>query len=103
MYDTSSIVPNGYNFYQYSNPEMDQAIANYATAFNDTDKVELIDTIQKLLYEDLPSLGIYYPMRIYPHREGFTGWDGLLWADRQQPMENWSLPGQTDFVYASLE
>lgn len=101
LYDSPSISPIGNNFYQYYNPEMDQVIDNYAMAFNDTEKVELIDTIQKLLYEDLPTLGLYYPMRIYPYKEGFTGWDGLLWDSKYQPMENWSIPGHNDFVYAT--
>jgi len=101
LYETFAIVPDGDNYYQYSNLEMDLAIANYASAFNDTDKVELVDTIQKLLYEDLPTLGLYHSMNIFPYKEGFTGWDGVLWSSKSQPMENWSIPGQNDFVYAT--
>ncbi len=101
LYDSPTIGTPVDNYYQYDNPEMDLAIDNYAEAFNDSAKVEIIDTIQKLLYDDLPTLGLYYPMNIYPHKEGFTGWDGLLWASKYQPMENWSIPEQNDFVYAT--
>ncbi len=101
LYDSPSISPIGNNFYQYFNPEMDQVMDNYAVAYNDTEKVELVGTIQKLLYEDLQILALYYPMKIYPHKEEFAGWDGLLWDSKYQPMENWSISGQNDFVYAT--
>ncbi|MHA1185710.1 MAG: ABC transporter substrate-binding protein [Candidatus Heimdallarchaeota archaeon] len=100
LYNTGGIVPFGDNFYQYSNPEMDWAIANYTATYNTIDRIEYAKDIQALLYEDLPQITILYPRSLYPYAEGFTGWDGLLWASSYQPMENWSLGSETDFHYA---
>jgi ABC-type transport system substrate-binding protein len=99
LFDTAGIVPDGDNFYQYANPEMDWAIGNYTASFVTADRIEYAKDIQALLYEDLPQITIIYPRSLYPYTEGFTGWDGLLWASTYQPMENWQIPGQTEFHY----
>ncbi|MHA1185711.1 MAG: ABC transporter substrate-binding protein [Candidatus Heimdallarchaeota archaeon] len=99
LYDTAGIVPFGDNFYQYSNPEMDWAIGNYTATYTTANRIEYAKDIQALLYEDLPQITIFYPRSLYPYAEGFTGWDGLLWASSYQPMENWSLGSETEFHY----
>ncbi|MFW9924396.1 MAG: ABC transporter substrate-binding protein [Candidatus Thorarchaeota archaeon] len=101
LFDTAGITPNGDNFYQYSNPEMDWAIGNYTQSFVLADRIKWCGKIQDILYEDLPEICIIYPLSVYPHVDGFTGWSGLLWALEYQPMENWEIPGQTDFHYAT--
>ncbi|MFW9924532.1 MAG: ABC transporter substrate-binding protein [Candidatus Thorarchaeota archaeon] len=101
LFDTPSITPNGDNYYQYSNPEMDWAIGNYTQSFVLADRIEYAKDIQAILYEDVPEMTIVYSQSVYPFVEGFTGWDGLLWASAYQPMENWEIPGQTDFHYAT--
>ncbi|MHA1367089.1 MAG: ABC transporter substrate-binding protein [Candidatus Heimdallarchaeota archaeon] len=100
LYDSGGIVPFGDNFYQYSSQAMDDAIGNYTASFITADRIEYAKDIQALLYEDLPQITILYPRSLYPYAEGFTGWDGLLWASSYQPMENWSLGSETDFHYA---
>ena len=100
LFDTAGITPLGDNYYQYSNPEMDWAIGNYTQSFVLADRIDWVEEIQDILYEDLPQLTIIYPLSLYPMTEGFSGWDGLLWASVYQPMESWSITGQTDFHYA---
>ncbi|MFW9922548.1 MAG: ABC transporter substrate-binding protein [Candidatus Thorarchaeota archaeon] len=101
LYNTAGITPDGDNFYQYSNPEMDWAIANYTQSFVLADRIDWCEEIQAILYEDLPEICIIYPLSVYPHVDGFTGWSGLLWASIYQPMENWEIPGQSEFHYAT--
>jgi ABC-type transport system substrate-binding protein len=101
LYDSPAITPNGDNFYQYDSPEMDAAIGNYTQSFVLADRIGWAEEIQALLYEDLPQTCIIYPLSVYPYVEGFTGWDGLLWASVYQPMVNWEIPGETEFHYAT--
>jgi len=100
VFDTAGITPNGDNFYQYSNPEMDWAIGNYTQAFVLSDRLEYAKDIQAMLYEDQPSIPIIYSTSLFPHDEDLTGWDPLLWASNYQPMEEWDITGQSEFHYA---
>jgi len=99
LFDSPAITPNGDNFYQYDSQEMDWAIGNYTASFVTADRIEYAKDIQALLYEDLPQITIIYPRSLYPYVEGFTGWDGLLWASSYQPMENWQIGSETEFHY----
>ncbi|NHJ85647.1 MAG: hypothetical protein FK734_09310, partial [Asgard group archaeon] len=103
LYDTAGITPYGDNFYQYSNPEMDWAIYNYTSCLDFEERLVWAEKIQDILYEDLPQVSIIYPLACYPMDANFdkNSWDGLLWASSYQPMENWSIPGQTEFHYAT--
>ena len=100
LFDTAGITPNGDNYYQYSSADMDNAIYNYTQSFVLADRIEWAEEIQAILYEDLPQLTIIYSQSVFPFVEDFTGWDGLLWASDYQSMEEWNIPGQTDFHYA---
>ncbi|NHJ85648.1 MAG: hypothetical protein FK734_09315 [Asgard group archaeon] len=102
LYDSASITPNGDNFYQYSNPEMDLAISNYSSTFTSEDRIDWAYNIQDILYEDQPQITIFYPLSIYLMDANFdkNSWSSLLWASNYQPMENWTIPDQTEFHYA---
>lgn len=99
LYNSEGIVPFGDNFYQYDSQAMDWAIGNYTASFVTADRIEYAEDIQALLYEDLPQITIIYPQSLYPMTEGFSGWDGLLWASSYQPMENWAVGSATEFHY----
>jgi len=102
LFHTQSIVPDGDNFYQYSNPEMDWAINNYTQTFELEDRVQWAEKIQEILYEDNPSLPIYSPLDVFSYDPNLvsSSWDPLLWYMDYQSMENWTIPGQTNFTYA---
>jgi len=103
LYDSPCITPIGDNIYQYFNPEMDLAISSYTSSFVYADRIEYAEDIQALLYEELPQTTLVYPQEIYTMDENFSqsSWDVLLWSNNYQPMENWSIPSQTEFHYAT--
>jgi ABC-type transport system substrate-binding protein len=103
LYDTAGITPDGDNFYQYSSQDMDFAIGNYTQAFDLNDRIGYCEDIQALLYEDLPQTTLIYPLSLFPHDPSFDTdeWGPLLWASTYQPMENWTIPGETEFHYAT--
>lgn len=100
MFNSDAITPDGNNYYQYSNLEMDQAINNFTQAFSLDDKIACALSIQDILYEELPSISIIYPQSVYCFEENLRGWNGVLWQLAYQPMNNWSISGQTEFHYA---
>jgi len=100
LFDSSSIIPNGDNFYQYSNPEMDLAISNYNRSYRFEDQLYWGKEIQKILYEDLPQIALHYHSALAVYRADFEGWDPILWENDRCTMENWSIPGQAIFRYA---
>ncbi|NHJ87849.1 MAG: hypothetical protein FK734_20470 [Asgard group archaeon] len=99
-YDCDSIIPNGNNLYQYSDQEMDWAISNYTSFITNEQRENWGAQIQSILYDDLPEIAILYPMNLVTMDDDFTGWDGLLWENDIHTMENWSISGQTEFIYA---
>ena len=101
VFTTDGITPAGDNFYQYSSAAMDNAVGNYSQAFVFADRMEYAREIQELLLEDQPSIALVYETSLFPHVETLEGWDPLLWASEYQPMENWEIPGETEFHYAS--
>jgi len=102
-FDTPCMPPNGDNFYQYSDPEMDWAIGNYSQSFVLADRIKYAHDIQALLYEDVPAATITYPVDLFAMDPNFDqeSWDALLWDNAYQDMTNWSIPGQTEFHYAA--
>jgi ABC-type transport system substrate-binding protein len=102
LWHTDSIVPNGNNHYQYSNPTMDDLIDQYQLAFDFNDRIGLAEDIQAILYDQQVCQTILYPQSMYAFDPNFdtTQWDGLLWAANYQSWQNWTIPGQTEFHYA---
>ena len=102
LFHTDAFVPNGDNFYQYNNSEMDTAINNYLTYSPLTERNSWAKKIQEYLYEDVPTATIMYPIDIFPHNPNLdaSSWSPLLWDTSYQDMANWSIPGQTEFHYA---
>ena len=100
LFHSSSMPPNGDNLYQYNSSDMDATIDNYISSFVLEDRIEYMEEIQSILYEDNPSVSIVYPASVYPFNNSFTGWDSLLWSATYQPMNNWSILDKTEFHYA---
>ncbi|MFW9923266.1 MAG: ABC transporter substrate-binding protein [Candidatus Thorarchaeota archaeon] len=100
LFDSNSITPVGGNFYQYSNPDMDEKIKSLSHIFNESERLPLIKDIQAILYYDLPSITFFYPYEIFPHNTDLEGFNATLWLNNYQFMINWSIPDQTFFNYA---
>ena len=101
LFDTPAITPNGDNFYQYSNPEMDAAITSYTSSYNLSDRIKYVGEIQSILYEDLPQISIIYPADCYPHDANLDGFEAVLWTGSYCPFNSISIPNQTVFNYAT--
>ncbi|MBD3189469.1 MAG: hypothetical protein GF308_02445, partial [Candidatus Heimdallarchaeota archaeon] len=101
LFDCESWTPDGDNFYQYCSEDFDAALSSYSQAFLVADRITYAEQMQQILYDDLPALCIIYPRSLYPMAEGVSGMDGLLWASVYQPMEQWSVEGETELHYAT--
>ncbi|MHA1504762.1 MAG: ABC transporter substrate-binding protein [Candidatus Heimdallarchaeota archaeon] len=103
IYDSPGIIPYGSNYYQYNNPVMDSEISNYQDAYLFVDRMAIAEDIQGLLYEDLPQTSIFFDQSLYPMDVNFdnTSWDGVLWQQECQSMENWAITSETEFHYAT--
>ncbi|MBK5113537.1 MAG: hypothetical protein KGD59_11190 [Candidatus Heimdallarchaeota archaeon] len=100
VFTSDGITPAGDNFYQYDNPAFDWAVSNYTQSFVYADRIQYAEEIQNWLYEDQPSIAIIYKISLYAHAPGLTGWEPLLWASSQQPMEDWAISGETELHFA---
>lgn len=101
LYDSPSVTPYGDNTYQYMNPLMDFAIYNYTQSFDINDRIFWAHEIQDLLYDEIPAATIEYDLNHYIYDPDLTNWSPMLWATSYQPMENWTISGQTTFTYAT--
>ncbi len=103
LFDTPSITPDGDNHYQYSVPEMDWALGNYSRSFNQTDRLVYANTIQQLLYDDLPAIAILYPQKLLVLDENLEGSFNLLYKNNFGEIENWEIPGDSELHIAVHE
>ncbi|NHJ49923.1 MAG: hypothetical protein FK733_19175 [Asgard group archaeon] len=101
LYHSDKIPPNGDNFYQYDNPVVDTYIDNYMTSITASNKQFWADKIQEVLYDELPALNVVYDSDLYGHDSNLINWDPVLWDNDEQSMEDWAIPGETVFNYAS--
>ena len=100
LFDTPSMPPNGDNFYQYFNSEMDWAISNYSQSFNYTDRIVFANEIQQLLYDDLPTIPLHHSQKLLVLDEELTGSFELLYSEDFETIENWEIPGETELHFA---
>ncbi len=61
LFDTASIVPNGDNFYQYSNTTFDNTLQSYLKELNYNKMIQYSHKLQAILHSDLPSIPLVYP------------------------------------------
>ena len=89
LYDTASMIPNGDNHYQYSNPAYDTKLDQYLTELDDATREGYAHELQAIMYEDLPAICLVYPRSLFGFKEGLVGIDGLLIASSNHRAENW--------------
>ncbi|MBY8999832.1 MAG: hypothetical protein KGD64_02860 [Candidatus Heimdallarchaeota archaeon] len=92
LYDTASMIPNGDNHYQYSNPLYDTKLDQYLTELDDDTREGYAHELQAMLYEDLPAICLVYPRSLFGFKEGLVGIDGLLIASSNHRAEYWDDP-----------
>ena len=89
LFDSVSIVPNGDNVYQYSNPKFDRTLGEYTTELNDEIRIEKAKELQAILYEDLPAITMLYFVEIYGCNKNVKGIDPTLLINSAHRSENW--------------
>ena len=92
LYETSAITPLGDNHYQYSNTTYDTILEQYLVSVDPSERASNSHQLQKIIYEDLPSIGIIYSGRLFGFKEGLTGIDNLLLSTSNYRIEYWDDP-----------
>ena len=103
IYDTTSIIPGGDNYCQYSNSVYDSTLQNYLTEFDDLARKGYAKQLQQILYEDLPSISLVYPQAVYGIKENIKNLgliDPLLFTSGDYRPEYWDDPDDHDIRYA---
>jgi ABC-type transport system substrate-binding protein len=100
LYDLTSLVPYGENFYQYMNPTYDSILAYYEQEYNPVLRTQYAHQLQAILYEDLPSISTIYFSDLYGFKSGLTGINPLLLSTSNQRIENWDDPIDHILKYA---
>jgi len=101
LYHPSQFTPAGNNFYMYNNTEMNWAMGNFTNHYTYSSRQPYLDQIQQIMYDDLPAICILNDRALYAHNTNFSGWDGTLWHEFGQPMEEWEMVDDPDFYYAT--
>ncbi len=100
LWDTESMIPNGDNFYQYSNAAYDARLDDYLTALDPTTRTAAAHDIQGILYADLPTIVLIYPRSLFGFSETVSGIDGLLIASSGHRAEYWDDSDDHSITYA---
>ncbi len=100
VYETSTIPPNGDNFYQFSNATYDTIMDLFMQETDIDQRTAYGHQLQKIIYEELPVIGLLYPGDLFGFKEGLVGINATLLSERQQRSENWDDPDDHIIIYA---
>ena len=90
MYDTASIVPDGNNFYQYSNPTYDALLQAYMAEINLFEQLDYGNQIQHILFEDQPEISIAFLKEMFCFKNESYNIDPTLLLKRSHRSEFWN-------------
>ncbi|MHA1223335.1 MAG: ABC transporter substrate-binding protein [Candidatus Heimdallarchaeaceae archaeon] len=90
----------GENYQGYSNQQLDHLFDLYLTELNWTSRVDIFHQIQKILYEDLPTIGIISSALIYGMKNNLTGIDVDLISHCCSRTEYWADSEDNKITYA---
>ena len=90
LYHSDAIVPNGDNFYQYSNSTYDSLFDLYINEYDPIQRTIYAHQMQEILYDDLPSIGIVYPGKVFGQSKNVSGIDYFLFFNGLPRAENWT-------------
>ena len=100
FFETTALVPNGDNYFQYINPTYDSILDDYKQEYNPVLRTQYAHQLQAILYEDLPAISIVYPDNLYGFKTGLTGINPLLISESNHRIENWDDPADHIIKYA---
>lgn len=95
-FSTNSWTPTGSNFYQYSNTEFDLYASLYENSHTLEERLPYLQEMQRILYEDKPSLGVYYPNNLYLIKDSISGYDLTLWHEDSLSLATWKIENKTN-------
>lgn len=82
IFDSRNIPPEGQNRGYYSNPRVDQLIAQGRSTFDRTKRKEIYDQIQRIVQEDLPYISLYHQVNVAvmdKDLQGYTMYPAGFW------------------------
>ncbi len=88
-FDSGSIPPNGLNYYQYINPKYDDDLNSFLNESDPTTRTAYFLALDRLLYDELPSIAICYPRTVYSLKDSVSGFELELLNTNQHRLENW--------------
>ncbi len=92
--------PAGDNLYQYSNPTFDALASQYSKETDVTTRIDLLEQIQAIMYDDLPSIPIISNKVLFGFTDTLNGIDPALLAMFSQRSEYWQNVGNTALTLA---
>ena len=78
LYEESSFVPTGGNFYNYVNSTTEAVISKYITETDVVQRNAYAKQIQKAIHDDLPVIPLVYPESLWGFSDKLQGMDALL-------------------------
>ncbi|MHA1417020.1 MAG: ABC transporter substrate-binding protein [Candidatus Heimdallarchaeaceae archaeon] len=99
IYDSASIVPNGYNIYQYNSSEFDNTLEEYLSEFELSKRIEKGKELQSILYNDLPSITVFYPREKNFHLPSVSNVDFELFNQGIPRTEYWKNSEKDNITY----
>ncbi len=97
LYEESSFLPTGGNFYNYVNHTLENLISNYTTELDPDVRIEKAHAVQKAIHDDLPVIPLVYPSSMWAWNKDVSGIDGILISTSSQEWgeihkTGWTLP-----------
>ena len=101
LFHGAEIPPNGSNLYQYSNPDCDILLEDYMSELNPQMRKFIVQEVQQILYDDLPSIPIINPGCIFGIKDSLTNIDAVLLSVGKHRAEYWDDSDDHIINYAS--
>ena len=88
------------SFHQYINPYYDSVLSDYETSLDPLERTEYAQELQRILYEDLPAIQIFYPSQIFGFNKNVSGVNPTLLNFAYPRPEYWKESGDKHIIYA---
>jgi ABC-type transport system substrate-binding protein len=103
LFRSDLIPPNGPNFYYLADPEMDKALAEYASATDAVTQTAAIRTFEKRWYDTEPMTILFYPEDAIAVNPKLAGFDATTFNPVFYPQpENWTIAGAGENATAAF-
>ncbi len=80
LYEESSFLPSGWNFYNYVNHTLENLISNYLSSNNQTEIIKNAHVVQKAIHDDLPVIPLIFTKSLLVMNSNVSGIDADLFV-----------------------